>query len=130
MGDLTWDALRAQGIEMDHDVIVRPLIDNEFLLTKMYINMDSRVLLNHRSSLKNQDAIEVADKRYISAVYFHMLFLYTITQSRKYCLHRDGEGGHSQEVDVSEYLEDLFQNHYAAFLLSFEMDQLIAALED
>ena len=113
---------------MDHDTIVHPFIDDD-VLTTIYVNMDSGVLLKHRSSLTSQNAIEVADRRYISAVYFHTLFLYTITQNRKYRIHRDGDDGHDDHVPVADYLKDLFRHHYAEFLLNFEMDQLITALE-
>ncbi len=128
-GDLTWEKLEALGITMDHDTIVHPFIDDNDVLTATYINMDSGVLLKHRSSLRSQEAIEVADKRYISAVYFHTLFLYTITQNRKYRLQRDGDQGQEDDVPVADYLKDLFRHHYAEFLLNFEMDQLITALE-
>ena len=127
-GDRTWETLESQGITMDHDTIVHPLIDDD-VLTAIYVNMDSGVLLKHRSSLGSQEAIEVADKRYISAVYFHTLFLYTITQNRKYRLQRDGADGHDDDVPVADYLKDLFRHHYAEFLLNFEMDPLITALE-
>ena len=128
-GDLTWEKLEDRGITMDHDTIVHPFIDDADVLTTIYVNMDSSVLLKHRSSLRSQEAIEIADKRYISAVYFHTLFLYTITQNRKYRLHRGNDDGHDDDVPVAEYLKDLFRHHYAEFLLNFEMDQLITALE-
>ena len=127
-GDLTWDDLESQGVEMDHGVVVYPDIDDD-VLRQIYVNMDSRVFLNHRSALTTQEAIEVAEKRYLSAVYFHTLFLYTITHSRKYTLQREADGGNSEDVLVRDYLKDLFANHYAEFLLTFEMEQLIAALE-
>ena len=128
-GDLTWEALENQGVEMDHDIVVHPDIDDD-VLTNIYVNMDSSVLLNHRSSLKTQEALEVAEKRYISAVYFHTLFLYTITQNRRYTLQREVDGYRNDDVHVRDYLKDLFANHYAEFLLTFEMGQLIAALEE
>lgn len=129
-GDLTWQKLEDRGgITMDHATIVHPFIDDGDVLTTIYVNMDSGVLLKHRSSLRSQEAIEIADKRYISAVYFHTLFLYTITQNRKYRLHRRSDDGHDDDVPVADYLKDLFRHHYAEFLLNFEMDQLITALE-
>ena len=128
-GELTWEALGSQGVDMDHDIVVHPEIDDD-VLTTIYINMESGVFLKHRSSLKSQEAIEVAEKRYISAVYFHTLFLYTITQTRKYTLQRDADDRPTEHVTVPDYLSDLFRNHYAEFLLTFEMDQLITALED
>ena len=128
-GDLTWDALENEGVEMDHDIVVHPDIDDD-VLTNIFVNMDSSVLLNHRSSLKTQEALELAEKRYISAVYFHTLFLYTITENRKYTLRRKENGYRNEDVPVRDYLKDLFANHYAEFLLTFEMEQLIAALEE
>ncbi|MDE2805524.1 MAG: hypothetical protein OXN18_10310 [Gemmatimonadota bacterium] len=124
VGDLTWQELENQGVDMDHATIVHPAIDGD-MLTVIYVNMDSRVWLNHRSGLKSQEAITVAEKRYMSAVYFHTLFLYAITQNRKYQLQRD-----STDVPVADYIKDLLSNHYAEFLLTFEMEQLITALED
>ena len=126
---LTWENLESQGVEMDHSVVVHPDIDDD-VLKKIYVNMESSVFLNHRSSLKTQEAIEVAEKRYISAVYFHTLFLYTITQNRRYTLRRDTNGDRNEDVLVRDYLKDLFANHYTEFLLTFEMEQLIAALEE
>ena len=128
-GHQTWRNLEAGGVDMDHDVIVHAAIDGD-ILNAIYVNMDSRVLLNHRSSLKSQEQIDVADKRYISSVYFHTLFLYTITQNRKYRLQRDSGDGHEKDIPVSDYLQDLFRHHYAEFLLRFEMDQLMSALEE
>ena len=127
-GDLTWEALENQGVDMDYATIVHPAIDDD-VLTTIYVNMDSRVFLNHRSTLKSHQTITVAEKRYISAVYFHTLFLYAITQNRKYRLQRDADDGQT-EVSVVDYIKDLLRNHYGEFLLTFEMDQLITALED
>lgn len=127
-GDLTWVALENQGVDMDHATVVHPAIDGD-VLTAIYVNMESTVLLKHRSSLKSQEAITVAEKRYISAVYFHTLFLYAITQSRQYRLQRDANG-QPDDVLVTDYIKDLLSNHYAEFLLTFEMDQLITALEE
>ena len=128
-GHQSWGNLEAGGVDMNHDVIVHAAIDGD-ILNEIYVNMDSGVLLKHRSSLKSQEQIEVADKRYISSVYFHTLFLYTITQNRKYRLQRDSGDGHDEDVPVSDYLQDLFRHHYAEFLLRFEMDQLMSALEE
>ena len=129
-GDRTWKNLEDSGIEMDHDVIVQAVSDETHVLTDIYVNMDSNVLLGHRTALRTQEAIEVADQRYTSAVYFHTLFLYTITENRKYRMRRDGDAGQQEDVSVADYLHDVFRHHYAEFLLSFEMDQLMNALED
>ena len=128
-GDLPWEDLESQGVDMDHGTIVHPETDDD-VLTRIYVNMESSVFLSHRSSLKSQEAITVAEKRYISAVYFHTLFLYAITQNRKYRLQRNADDGQTEDVPVPDYIKDLLRNHYAEFLLTFEMDPLITALED
>lgn len=55
-------------------------------LTKIFINMESGVLQNFKSKHKNtnEDQIEISNRKYYSAVYFHTLFLYTITKNIGY----------------------------------------------
>lgn len=128
-GQMTWEMLEAQGVEIDHSVVMHPLVVGD-ALTNIYVNMDSTVLLSYRSKLSTEEAISVAERRYISAVYFHTLFLYMITRNRKYEIvrHRDTEQD-DEPVDLSEYLKDLFKSYYAEFLLNFEMTELMAVLE-
>ena len=128
-GDMTWAQLNDQGIEMDHDAVMHLGVDEDNVLADIYVNMDSRVVLNHRSRLSSEEAIEVAQKRYISGVYFHSLFLYAITQNKRYTLQREDSESQPVEIDVGEYLRDLFASHYAEFLLNFEVQELIASLE-
>ena len=81
--------------------------------------------------LKGQEAIETADKRYISSVYYHTLFLYSISKNMRFGIVQHKNGDDNQDpVELSDYLADLFQNHYAQFLISFDTQELIAALED
>ena len=130
-GKLTWESMETKsGISMDHDTVVYPLVSGDVLET-IFINMDSNVLLSHRSKLKGQEAIETADKRYISAVYYHTLFLYSISKNRQYGIVQHHNGHEDQkEIDLHEYLADLFQNFYAQFLINFDTQELIAALEE
>lgn len=128
-GDMSWGQLEEQGIDINHDVVMHPLVEGDILST-IYINMDATVFLNHRSKLATEEAISIAERRYISAVYFHTLFLYMITRNRKYEIVRRIDGQDTnEEVDLTEYLRDLFQSYYAEFLLNFEVQQLVAALE-
>ena len=126
---VAWEKLQEQGIQMDHDVVVYPLVDGDSL-SGVYINMDSTVWLSHRANLAKEEAITVAEKRYVSAVYFHTLFLYTITKNRKYSIvggpdEQEGE----RAVDITTYIADLFQTFYAQFLLNFDTQELVAALD-
>ena len=127
-GDASWDDVNV-AIDMDYDVVVFPFVDNG-ILDSIYVNMDSHVFLKYRSKLATQQAIEIAEKRYLSGVYFHTLFLYSITHSRRYQMTRQShENGDSQDVEVGEYLGDVFGSYYAEFLLTFEVQELIEALD-
>ena len=129
-GEMTWDQLEESGISMDHDRVVYPFVD-ESVLETVYINMDSSVLLSHHSRLKAEEAIETANRRYISAVYYHTLFLYSISKNRNFGIvrHKNGNDNHDS-VELNDYLADLFQNYYAQFLINFDTQELIAALEE
>ncbi len=62
--------------------------------------------------------------KYVSSVYFHKLFLFTITKIRQYTVHRGND-----EVDLGEYLRDVFATYYSEFLLNFGTEQLMASLD-
>src|SRR5438046_10088969 len=113
---------------MNHDTVMFPLGEGD-KLEKIYVNLDSRVFLNHRSKLKGEEQILIAQKKYLSSVYFHTLFLYMITKRRNYniSISKDGK---QNEVTVDEYIRDVFDSYYSDFLLNFGMEQLISSLED
>ena len=124
----TWEKLEEQGIEMNHEVVVHPLVDGESL-DVVYINMDSNAWLSHRANLATEEAITVAERRYVSAVYFHTLFLYTITKNRKYSIKGERQPEGECSVEITEYIADLFKTFYAQFLLNFDTKELVAALD-
>lgn len=126
---LTWDQLEVDGIPMDFDTVMHPLVEGD-MLDHIYINMDSRVLKKYKSKLSSPEQYEIADKRYISSVYFHTLFLYTITRKRKYVIYQTKENGKEEYVDLQEYLKDLFENYYSSFLLNFEVAELMESLRE
>ena len=127
-GRLSWDDLGGSGIEMDYHVVMYPSIDDKDLLEKIYVNMDSTIFLGYRSKLSTLEQIELAQKRYISAVYFHVLFLYSITKNRRYSVTRETVEQGGEEVTIGDYLGDLFGSNYAEFLLNFEVQELMEAL--
>ena len=49
--------------------------------------------------------------------------------NRKYLIQREAEDTDSVSVEITEYISDLFTNAYAQFLLSFDTQELISALE-
>ena len=127
-GRITWEKLEANSISMDYDIVVYPLVDGE-TLSELYINMDSSVWLSHKAKLAKEETINVAEKRYLSAVYFHTLFLYTITKNRNYSIVGQHESEEKKDVEITEYIADLFKTFYAQFLLNFDTQELITALD-
>lgn len=124
---LTWEKLGESGIEMDWEIPMQPFVGDDGNLEKVFINMDSRVL---RNFIRGQGAIgieqqELAQNRYISSVYFHTIFLFSITKNKKYELKRN-----DAEVDLQEYLKDVFASYYSEFLLNFGMEDLISSMAD
>ena len=126
-GEVSWEALEESNVEMNFETVMHPMVDGERNLEKVFINMDSRVLRNYISQqgTVSADQKEVAEKRYISAIYFHTIFLFTITRGKNYQL-RQGEA----EVDLADYLREVFSSYYCEFLLNFGTEQLMAAMAD
>jgi len=129
-GFLTWDQLAEASIDMDWQKVMYPMASGDTLL-EIYINMDSNVLRNFKSKLKDQEQLDVADRKYIASVYFHTLFLYTITKNRQYEINRKGKDGQSEIVDVGTYLQDIFESYYSEFILNFGgMEELMESIGD
>lgn len=125
-GMSSWDEIGAAGVEMNFGVVVFPFVDDD-KLARIYVNVDSTVLKDFMSGAKSPEAIEIAERRYISAVYFHTLFLFATTKAKNYDL-RQGEPGSEKDVDLAEYVSDLFSSSYAQFLLNFEAADLLDAI--
>jgi hypothetical protein len=124
----SWEEIAEAGIEMNYDVVVYPFVDDD-KLARIYVNMHSRVLRDFNSGARSPEAVELAERRYISAVYFHTLFLFATTKSRKYDMRRGGDGdAEGTDVDVAEYVSDVFNSSYAQFLLNFDTSDLIDAV--
>lgn len=123
-----WPTLEAQGIPMSYDTVMYPVGEGDKLET-IYINLDSKVFLNHRSKLKGEEQILVAQKKYLASVYFHTLFLYMITKRRNYTLSIPKDGK-QEDVTIDDYIRDVFDSYYSDFLLNFGMEQLMGALEE
>lgn len=118
-------------VEMDFSTVMHPFVEGDKLDT-IFVNMDSSVLKSYKSKLRSEEQLTVADKRYVSAVYFHTLFLYMISKNRNYQIRKPkpGDADSMDDVDLSEYLKDIFDSYYSEFLLNFEMSTLIETLAD
>ena len=124
---MTWAKLAEADVAMDWDVVMHPYVGEEGQLEKLFINIDSKVLRNYLSRLGavSIEQKELAEKKYISSVYFHTIFLFSITQNRKYQL-KQGD----KEIELDEYLRDVFSSYYSEFLLNFGTEQLIDSMAD
>lgn len=129
-----WGAVEeATANDVTYDTVMIPLAEGD-TLEKIYINMDASILKNFKSKSKNpsQEQIEIANRKFYTSVYFHTLFLYTITQNRRYKIMRspEEEQQNDEYVEIGEYLKDLFDTHYSEFLLNFNMEGLFESLGD
>ncbi len=123
-----WPTLEGQGISMKYETVMYPVGEGDKLET-IYVNLDSRVFLDHRKKLKSEDQILLAQKKYLSTVYFHSMFLYMITKKRNYLLLRNTDGK-QEDITVDDYIRDVFDGYYSDFLLNFGMEQLMGVLEE
>ncbi|MBD0865292.1 MAG: hypothetical protein GDA36_06620 [Rhodobacteraceae bacterium] len=122
----SWEDVESSGIPMNHDKVVIPVSEGE-QLSKIVINMDSRAFMGFRKRLKSEEQYELVEQRYISAVYFHCLFIYATTIGQKYAL-RQTVDENAQDVEIGVYIADLFQQSYAEFLLNFDTSAIIDAI--
>jgi len=124
-GFFSWEECGNAFIEMDFNTVMHPLVTGE-QLEAIYVNMDSHVLKSHKGRIKaiTEEQIKLADKKYISSVYFHTLFLFAIAKNRNYSM-KQGDN----ERDLTDFLKDVFSSSYSEFLLNFGTEQLMASLE-
>ncbi|MYD11897.1 MAG: hypothetical protein F4X02_17860 [Chloroflexi bacterium] len=127
---LTWEKLGETGVIMDQHVIMHPDVNNKDELDSILINMHSETLARYKRKKRNPslEQSELADRQYISRVYYHTLFLYLINRNRKFAILRMNGDDKYDDVDLTEYLKDLFQSLYAEFLLNFETTALMEGL--
>lgn len=121
----TWESLEDSGIEFEASKILHLLVEGD-KLECVYVNMDSNVLKRLTSKQKGGEQINLVRNKYISSVYFHVLFLYMISKNKKYQLEK--EDGSS--LDLQDYLQDVFASSYAEFLINFDTSLLLDAVAD
>lgn len=119
-GCLSWEKFSEATNEfMSWETVMCPISKGDELET-IYINMDSTVLKNFKAKYRNASdtQLELADRKYIASVYFHTLFLYTITKNRKFKISRESDNN-EEPIEISSYLKDLFESYYSEFILNF-----------
>jgi hypothetical protein len=131
---VTWESVEvATGLEMNYKTVMVPDAEGDNL-NSIFINMDSSVLMSFKSKYKNpnDEQIELSNRKYYTAVYFHTLFLYTITKNRGYQIKQKQENtDRIEDIDVAQYLKDLFDHYYSTFILNFGgMEEMMQGLGD
>ncbi|WP_193214567.1 hypothetical protein [Luteolibacter marinus] len=99
--DITWDKLAEVGVEMDWNIPMYPSVGEDGNLDRVYINVDCSILRNYisRQGPITVEQHQTSENKFISSVYFHAIFLFSITKNKKYDL-KQGE----REVDLQDDL--------------------------
>ncbi len=131
---VSWaDVEEATGLDIDFAAVMVPEAEGD-ALKRIFVNMDSTVLMNFKSKYKNpnQEQLELANRKYYTSVYFHALFLYTITKNRGYQILQKPEGKEElEDVEIGAYLKDLFDHYYSTFILNFGgMEEMMQGIGD
>tara|TARA_R110000751_G_scaffold48931_1_gene108731 strand:- start:24211 stop:26673 length:2463 start_codon:yes stop_codon:yes gene_type:complete len=130
----SWEnAETATNFDVDYKTVMIPQASGD-TLEKIYVNMDSNVLRTFKTKYKtpNQEQLELSNRKYYTSVYFHTLFLYTISKNRGYEIKQKLESEDElKPVDLGEYLKDLFDNYYSTFILNFGgMEEMMQGIGD
>lgn len=121
-GIMTWSEIETSGINFDETEIMAIYANEKDELEKIFINMDSTMLRSHKSKITTENGLKTADNKYISQIYFHTLFLYSVLKAKKMKFSlEDIEGKESKELDLNELLREIFRSYYGEFLLNFDI---------
>jgi hypothetical protein len=124
----TWNDLVELNITFDDQETMATFTDENDQLEKIFINMDSSLLRTYKSRLDSDDALTLADNKYVAQIYFHTLFLFSILKQRNYNFSLNGDHGTDKTLD--EVLQDLFRSSYTEFLIRFGgTEELINAID-
>jgi hypothetical protein len=128
-GVTTWSDLEASGISFDELEIMATDTNDKDELETIFINMDSSLVRTYKARLDGDEALQVADNKYVSQVYFHTLFLYSIFKQKRVRFSIDELQG-EKTMELDDVLRDLFKTSYGEFLLRFGgTEELIAAID-
>ncbi len=121
------EAEEATGQTMDFEDVLGLQVSGD-VLEKIFVNMDARVLKNFKSRHRNQnpEQVDLTNRKYYSSVYFHVLFLYTITINRGFRISSKEE----DDIDVGTYLKDIFGSFYATFIMNYGSEALLESVAE
>lgn len=124
----TWKDIDELGIAFDDQETMATLSDDNDQLEKIFINMDSSLLRTYKSKLNGEEALRLADNKYVAQLYFHTLFLFSILKQRNYNFSLNEN--HEIEKTLDDVLQDLFKSSYTEFLIRFGgTEELINAID-
>jgi hypothetical protein len=131
---VSWDDVENATSEVaNYLTVMIPEAEGD-ILKSIYVNMDSNVLKTFKTKYKNpnQEQLNLSNRKYYTSVYFHTLFLYTISKNRGYEIKQRVEGKEDLEhVDLGQYLKDLFDHYYSTFILNFGgMEEMMQGIGD
>ena len=126
-GVKTWDDVSYVTAFDDSEIMATFTNDKDELET-IFVNMDSSLLRSYKSKFDGEEQLRIADNKYISQVYFHTLFLYSILKQKNYRFSLNGDS--DQDKTLDELLQDLFKSMYAEFLLKFGGTEELMAIID
>ena len=129
-GVTTWDKMEENNIPFDGFDIMATLSNDEDELETIFINMDSHLLKSYKSKFDGEEQLKVADNKYVSQVYFHTLFLYSILKQRNLNYSEVSESNQEKNIEMEDVLKDLFKSSYGEFLLKFGgTEELMSVLD-
>jgi len=130
---VSWDEAFARGCQrnFDESVVVYPLMADG-RVDAVFINMDSAVLERMRTERRgeSEEQYRILTNQYIASMYLHTIVVCGGMSGAGYTMRKpDAEQkGAQSEVDLSDFVTDLFSGGYADFLLRFGSRSLLDAL--
>ena len=77
--------------------------------------MDSHSLKSYKSKFDGEEQLQIADNKYVSQVYFHTLFLYSILKQKNYNYSEMSESNQEKNIEMEDVLKELFKSSYGEF---------------
>ena len=120
---MSWER---SGLDIDNNTVMIPLIEGD-KLERVYVNMDSYALRALKSKIKNpnEEQLERLNNEYATSVYFHTIFLYSISKGMQYEFYqKQDKDGDDKHIGIENYLSDIFKSKYGEFIVQFRNNTL------
>lgn len=120
---MSWER---SGLDIDNNTVMIPLIEGD-KLERIYVNMDSYSLRSLKSKIRNPNGeqLERVNNEYVTSVYFHTIFLYSISKGMQYEFYqKQDKDGDDKPIGIENYLSDIFKSKYGEFIVQFRNNTL------